>query len=129
MGHHGARATAKIMQSYGFRWMNMHQDIQDFVKRCVHCQIHNANTHPHRGQRFLLLASRPFERISIDAIGPLEDDPEYSYIVTFLCHTSTSRFVRLYAVRSLEAKFSNSRTIHTPVSAGVPILRQPWAIH
>jgi hypothetical protein len=80
----------------------MHKDAEDFIKRCVTCQLNNYNTHPFKGKRFLLVASRPFERVTIDAIGKLEGDDSYSYIVVFICNMS--RFVRLYVVKSLKAR-------------------------
>jgi Integrase zinc binding domain len=81
MGHHGCRATTRMLRAYGYTWVGMHKDVEDFVKRCVTCQLNNYNTHPFKGKRYLLVASHPFERVTIDALGRLEGDDSYSYMV------------------------------------------------
>ena len=95
MGHHGCRATTRMLRAYGYTWVGMHKDVEDFVKRCVTCQLNNYNTHPFKGKRYLLVASHPFERVTIDALGRLEGDDSYSYIaVKYVTCPGSSGYLR-----------------------------------
>lgn len=80
--------------SLGFFWPGIHQEVQDFCASCPECQC----TGPKEVQQAPLIplpeVGVPFERISLDLVGPLEKSASrFQYILV----------VVKYATRYLEA--------------------------
>src|SRR5437762_1963245 len=68
-GHFGKDATHNKI-STRFWWKGMYKDIEDYIKRCDSCQKRGNKG----GSGYLnpIEVGRPFERIGIDFVGPLE---------------------------------------------------------
>src|SRR6266513_4056181 len=68
-GHFGKDATHNKI-STRFWWKGMYKDIEDYIKRCDSCQRRGNKG----GSGYLnpIKVRRPFERIGIDFVGPLE---------------------------------------------------------
>ncbi|MCO5555441.1 hypothetical protein L7F22_008986 [Adiantum nelumboides] len=69
-GHFAQELTAKKILLFGYVWPSLHIDVQHWFKSCHKCQV-NGNKHLLHGPRQLVLANGPFEKWSIDAMGPL----------------------------------------------------------
>ena len=68
-GHFGKDATHNKI-STRFWWKGMYKDIEDYIKRCDSCQRRGNKG----GSGYLnpIKVGKPFERIGIDFVGPLE---------------------------------------------------------
>src|SRR6266513_5689287 len=81
-GHFGKDATHNKI-STRFWWKGMYKDIEDYIKRCDSCQRRGNKG----GSEYLnpIKVGKPFERIGIDFVGPLEktkDGNRYILVVT-----------------------------------------------
>ncbi len=70
-GHPGfVKMYQRLREKY--TWPNMKQDVQNYVKSCTSCQINKTDRHPSKNpMQITTTSSRPFEKISIDIVGPL----------------------------------------------------------
>jgi hypothetical protein len=81
-GHFGKDATfGKISERY--YWKGMYRDIEEYIKRCDACQRRGQKG----GKGYLnpIKVGKPFERIGIDFVGPLDrtkDGNKYILVVT-----------------------------------------------
>ncbi|MCO5562011.1 hypothetical protein L7F22_015637 [Adiantum nelumboides] len=69
-GHFAHHVTTKKILQAGYVWPTLHMDEQYWCKTCHRCQV-NGNKSLLHGPRQLVIASGPFEKGEIDAIGPL----------------------------------------------------------
>ena len=70
LGHLGARKTFERIQTR-FYWPRYEQDTVDWVKQCEQCQKRNP-PQPNPGAPLgTIVATRPFEKLSWDIMGPL----------------------------------------------------------
>jgi transposase InsO family protein len=98
---------------------DMEKKAQDFVKHCVICQK------VRRGEMLLpaamtpIVARAPFEEISVDTMGPLqEDENNFKYI---LCITdSFSRYVELIPTKDCTAKTAALGIVSVIARYGAP---------
>ncbi|XP_044596717.1 uncharacterized protein K02A2.6-like [Cotesia glomerata] len=68
-GHLGVTKTiTRIARNY--YWPRMHQDIARYVRNCKNCQEFKPQHHPTPGKMGTVNATRPWEVVSIDLIGP-----------------------------------------------------------
>ena len=70
-GHPGVKRLLKSLQQ-DFDWPGMEDEIKEYVKGCMECQQNKADQQKkHTPLRPLAITSCPWERISVDLIGPL----------------------------------------------------------
>ncbi|MCO5590924.1 hypothetical protein L7F22_044900 [Adiantum nelumboides] len=69
-GHFAQELTAKEILLSEYVWPSLHIDVRHWCKSCHNCQV-NGNKHLLHGPRQLVLTNGPFEKWSIDAMGPL----------------------------------------------------------
>lgn len=69
-GHFAHDLTTKKILQAGYVWPTLHMDVHYWCKSCHRCQI-NGNKRLLHGPRQLVIASGPFEKWGIDAMGPL----------------------------------------------------------
>ncbi len=69
-GHFAHDLTTKKILQAGYVWPTLHIDVQYWCKSCHRCQV-NGNRRLLHGPRQLVIASGPFEKWGIDAMGPL----------------------------------------------------------
>ena len=83
-GHPGVKRMLKSLQR-DFEWIGMEQEVKDYMKGCMECQRNKADR---RKKRALLnplaITSRPWERISVDLIGPLPESNGYDMIMVIV---------------------------------------------
>ncbi|KAF0682258.1 ADP-ribose glycohydrolase OARD1-like, partial [Aphis craccivora] len=90
-GHQGiTRTYNKILQQY--QWQGMRAQIRKYIKKCPVCQI---NKTPNRTIKELMVitttASKPFEKVFMDIVGPLNKSYHgNSYILTLIDDFSSS---------------------------------------
>ena len=71
VGHFGITKTLKRIQQK-FDWINLEQDVTDFVKRCDICQRHKTTLV--RLKETAILTDTPMEpneKVALDIVGPL----------------------------------------------------------
>lgn len=85
-GHIGKkRLYHKLRQKYN--WKNMSRDVATFVKKCHQCQINKTKCHTKIPMCITDTPNRPFEKISIDTVGPLPiTENGNKYAVTISCN-------------------------------------------
>ena len=69
-GHLGYNKTYEKMRSQ-FYWKGMGVDIKDFVRTCASCQSRKPPQPKRSGEMQLFSATRPFEVVGVDLLGPL----------------------------------------------------------
>ena len=68
--HQGVtRTTSNIEQN--FYWPNIQRDVERVIGECTHCKLKNARHDKTAGLKHPILASRVFEQVCIDIVGPL----------------------------------------------------------
>ena len=71
VGHFGITKTLKRIQQK-FDWINLEQDVTDFVKRCDICQRHKTTLVRQKESAILTdTPMEPNEKVALDIIGPL----------------------------------------------------------
>src|SRR5882757_4749958 len=69
--HPGTKRMLKSLQR-DFDWPGMENEVKEYMKGCMECQRNKADQwKKHAPLQPLAITSRPWERISIDLIGPL----------------------------------------------------------
>ena len=83
--HHGSgKMQQTIMEEYW--WPGIRKEIQTWCRTCKGCQSVKKPKNKHnKGTLNLFPATRPFQQISIDIVGPLpETEDGYKYLVTMM---------------------------------------------
>ena len=83
-GHPGVKRMKKLMEKVVF-WEGMNEDIEKYVEGCQECQKNK----PDRRKRAaplhpLPIAMHPWERISVDFIGPLPESNGFDMIMVIV---------------------------------------------
>lgn len=82
-GHLGILATIDKIRRQ-FHWNNMNTDIKNYINECVVCKKSKITTHTKTPMKITSTASRPFEKIIMDVVGPIEPSASGNkYLVTF----------------------------------------------
>lgn len=69
-GHQGIhKVYSKLKEVY--TWKNMHKDISNFISKCPQCQLNKPKNKLKEPMIITDTPSAPFQKISIDTIGPL----------------------------------------------------------
>lgn len=96
-GHHGVSRTIKFLRLAGHSWSGLDHDVRDFVEKCAICAKMKNKSHPFSVSFGTTMASRPFEMMSLDLVGPMMEDALHNtYILVAIDHFS--RFVFLKAI-------------------------------
>lgn len=87
-GHCGTtKMTKKLSEKY--RWNTMNKDIQNYVRNCAKCKVNKPKNRTVEPMIITDTPSKPFEKISIDTIGPLQmSENGNKYAVTMVCELS-----------------------------------------
>lgn len=70
LGHFGPQATYDLVKTQGW-WPSMKQDIQQWVKSCMECQLHTMGKSKNSFLKPLDYNISPFSRWALDFVGPL----------------------------------------------------------
>ena len=103
--HHGStRMALLITNKMGYWWPKMNYHIKTYCRCCISCQHIKTGVARsyNKGKMKLYIATRPFEQISVDIVGPLPTTPtNHRYIVTML--DKFSRYCMLVPVTDITA--------------------------
>ena len=101
-GHSGVARTYKRIINY-YKWKNMRADIAGFIKTCPSCQRNKKDSHRKKAPMELTTtSSRPFEKLSIDVVGPYPpSDLGNRFVIT--AQDDLTRFAFLIPTENHEA--------------------------
>lgn len=101
-GHLGEKRTRKKLQQK-FYWFNMRADVSLYVKRCDECVMTKGTTNPPKAPLGTLTTGSPWDRLSIDIIGPLpESSRGNKYILVATDHFT--KWVEIFAIPDQQAE-------------------------
>lgn len=96
-GHFGRTKMFETLKRI-YYWPTLRQDINDFVDKCKRCKFHKHTRSIRQPLTITTSASRPFEIIELDLVGPLvRDKLDNKYILSI--HCKLSRFIVATAIR------------------------------
>ena len=100
-GHLGIKQTlARIEENY--YWEGMYEDVRKYVTSCIACITKKMTPHKNIGELGTIVASRPWEIIGSDMLGPLPLTAKGNrYILTFTDHFT--KWVEAFAIKSCTA--------------------------
>ena len=102
IGHGGVHRTIFLLRMSGHDWVNMEEDVREYINRCDTCNINNPGrmmSHPW-GR---LQAKELFECFSIDHVGPFPPDAKgNTYLLT--CIDDFSRFLEIIPCRDKSSR-------------------------
>jgi hypothetical protein len=102
-GHHGVKRTVDLLRKAGHHWDNMFRDVGQFIRSCTVCTKMKNQKDSFVVAMGTTMASKPFEIVSMDLVGPLtEDASRNKYILVMVDHFS--RYALLKALPNKEAK-------------------------
>jgi hypothetical protein len=79
-GHQGVNRTIeRVRQAYS--WPGLYTEIRKYVTSCIECQKRKGRADPPAAPQLLFQATRPFQRISIDIIGPLSPNTQGNRVI------------------------------------------------
>lgn len=84
LSHPGVRATQALVLSAHW-WPNAKSDVRDFVRSCLTCQQSKITTHTRAPPAPMPVATRRFEIVHLDIVGPLPTaDLRFRYLLTLV---------------------------------------------
>ncbi|KAA5568671.1 DDE-type integrase/transposase/recombinase, partial [Pseudomonas aeruginosa] len=113
------RMLSRIKERY--HWKNMRSDIEDYVKNCKLCQSNKALRKINKSPMQITTSStRPFERISLDLVGPLPEAglSKIKFILTLQDDLTT--FSIAYPISNATAEESCECLVHFISLFGIP---------
>lgn len=119
-GHLGSnRMYDRIKERY--YWKNMRSDIESYVKTCKLCQTNKAFRQTNRApMQITTTSTRPFERISLDIVGPLPEAglTKLRFILTL--QDDLTKFSIAYPISNATAEESCECLVHFISLFGIP---------
>lgn len=90
-GHSGfERMFNKIKRFYN--WINIKNDIKRYIQNCEICEKTKTYRHTKTPIQIAEVASRPFERVFIDLVGPITPTSEKGNKYIFTCECELTKF-------------------------------------
>lgn len=88
-GHTGLERMKNTIRRY-YNWHNMTKDIKEYIRNCDICEKSKITTHTKMPLQISSTATRPFEKIFMDIVGPVNpvSSEGYKYIFTANCDLS-----------------------------------------
>ena len=105
-GHPGINKMHQLT-SWRYWWLNMRQDVMDYVRGCTECQQNKVNTRPTKAPLspiFPTMEAMPFETIALDFITKLPTSQGYDSILTITDHDCTKAAVFIPCKESITAE-------------------------
>ncbi len=93
--------------SWRYWWLNMRQEVMDYVQGCAECQRNKINTQPTKAPLSPIFPTRkamPFETIALDFITKLPISQGYDSILTVTDHDCTKAAVFIPCKESMMAE-------------------------
>jgi transposase InsO family protein/predicted aspartyl protease len=80
-GHFGRTKTyERVMER--FWWMNMYEDVKQWVKSCTNCAAKKDRDDLRLGELHSIVVSRPMEIVGVDIVGPLPETRDGNRFIT-----------------------------------------------
>ncbi|CAL1288217.1 unnamed protein product [Larinioides sclopetarius] len=119
-GHMGVRKTKERIR-YNFYWPNMSNDITDFVRTCMGCQLRRKNKIGDRAPITPVARPElPFEIVNIDLIGPIEPPSGRGHKYVLCLMDQMTRWPEAVPLRSLSAKATCDALLQIFSRTGIP---------
>ena len=90
----------------GFWWLNMQQEVADYVRRCDRCQMNALLLHKLRGSLNLIASHWPFAQWGLDRVGPFlrASGNRWYVVVVTKCITKWVEAEALMNIRDMDIK-------------------------
>lgn len=104
MGMHGGyiRMSENIKQAY--KWVNMSNDIKNYIKQCRICETSKITRHVKNPLMITPDAEYPFQKVFFDLIGPIAPLSSKNHQYIFTCVDSLTRYAIAYPMYSCTAE-------------------------
>ena len=97
-GHFKVDKTMQKIKRAGINYRGLHKEVEAFIASCPVCQRQSYKP-PIKGHTYSLESSRPDEMISMDTMGPIDEDRfGFKYVLVMI--DSMTKFTRLFPMRS-----------------------------
>lgn len=119
-GHLGSsRMYNRIKERYF--WKNMRSDIEIYVKNCKSCQSNKAFRKINKApMQITTTASKPFDRISLDIVGPLPEAGIQKLRFILTLQDDLTKFSMAYPISNATAEESCECLVHFISVFGIP---------
>jgi hypothetical protein len=118
-GHHGVEMTLMKLNKKNMTWRKRRMHVKAFVAQCPVCQKLAPIKIAVVTQPFTVGTYNPFERLSVDSIGPLPETEE-GYVYILVAVDNFTRFVQLYSTKTVEGKEAAERLLWYCATFGTP---------
>ena len=105
-GHPGINRTKDLVAKY-YWWLQLNQDIHEYVKGCTQCQQNKVNTHPQKAPLFPITPTTralPFQTIAMDFIVKLPESAGFDSILTITDHDCTKMLIAIPCGETITAE-------------------------
>ena len=105
-GHPGINRTKDLVAKY-YWWLQLNQDIHEYVKGCAQCQQNKINTHPQKAPLSpitLTTGALPFQTIAMDFIVKLPELAGFNSILTITDHDCTKMLIAIPCRETITAE-------------------------
>lgn len=117
-GHFKLNTTLKKLKAAGISYPGMVVEVRKYIESCDVCQ-RLAYRKPIQGHTYSLQEHLPDELVSIDTMGPINEDRfGYKYVLVMI--DNMSKFTRLFPVRSTQAEECAPRLLEYICKDGLP---------
>ena len=96
-GHPGINRAKDLVAKY-YWWLQLNQDIHEYVKGCAQCQQNKVNTHPQKAPLSPITPTTgalPFQTIAMDFIVKLPESAGFDSILTITDHDCTKMLIAI----------------------------------
>ena len=98
-----------------FYWKGMYKDISNWVAACLNCRKHKDNQPLQNGLLLPIIATRPFEVVGIDIVGPLHVSANGNrYILVCVDHFTS--WVEAIPMKTITAREVIEKFVHIIIS-------------
>ena len=105
-----------------FYWKTLQKDVKDYVQSCPKCQAANYRTHSPYGEIIPnSIPHQPYERVTMDFIGPLPPSSGHSAIFVILCALTKHLTLIPTTTRLSEEQTAHLFYKHIILKHGLPI--------
>ena len=104
--HPGINRTRDLVAKY-YWWLQLVNDVQEYVKGCAQCQQNKVNTHLQKAPLSPitpLTEALPFQTISMDFIVKLPESAGYNSILTITDHDCTKMLITIPCRETITAE-------------------------